>query len=246
MPKAQQEQAEAALEAARSSVEVFRLNLHFGRVTSPIDGQVSRYYLTLGNLVNQDQTLLTTVVSLDPMYAYFDVDEPTVLRVRRAINDGRIKPSQDGLIAVHMGLQGENGFPHQGNIDFINNQVNPSTGSISVRGVFPNSKPQHGVRLLSPGMFVRIRLPIGQRTRQRWLSTGPWLGPGPEICLRSGYRGKVQYRASRRARSSGRAPWWRTSGRRAVVIGGLQVKPGQDPARRGGHAVVRQAADGCK
>jgi multidrug efflux system membrane fusion protein len=61
-----------------------------------------------------------------------------------------------------MGLQGETGFPHDGNIDFVNNQVNPSTGSISVRGVFPNPKPQKGVRLLSPGMFVRIRLPIGQ------------------------------------------------------------------------------------
>jgi multidrug efflux system membrane fusion protein len=160
--KAQQEQAEAALEAARSSVEVFRLNLHFGRVTSPIDGQVSRYYLTLGNLVNQDQTLLTTVVSLDPMYAYFDMDEPTLLRVRRAINEGKIELPQDGLLPVLMGLQGEDGFPHRGNINFVNNQLNPTTGSISVRGIFPNPKPQRGVRLLSPGMFVRIRLPIGQ------------------------------------------------------------------------------------
>jgi multidrug efflux system membrane fusion protein len=160
--KAQQEQADATLKAAQASLEVFKLNLQFCKVTSPIDGQVSRYYLTLGNLVNQDQTLLTTVVSLDPMYAYFDIDEPTLLRVRRAINDGRIKPSQNGVISVQMGLQGENGFPHQGNIDFINNQVNPSTGSISVRGIFANPKPQIGVRLLSPGMFVRIRLPIGQ------------------------------------------------------------------------------------
>src|SRR5204863_754864 len=86
--KAQQEQAEAALEAARSSVEVFRLNLHFCRVTSPIDGQVSRYYFTLGNLVNQDQTLLTTVVSPDPMYVYFDMDERTLLRMRDIINRG--------------------------------------------------------------------------------------------------------------------------------------------------------------
>ena len=61
-------------------------------MTSPIDGQVSRYYFTLGNLATQDQTLLTTVVSLDPIYAYVNVDEPTVLRVRRAINEGRIKP----------------------------------------------------------------------------------------------------------------------------------------------------------
>jgi membrane fusion protein, multidrug efflux system len=160
--KAQQEQADAALKAAQASLEVYKLNLRFCRVTSPIDGQVSRYYLTLGNLVNQDQTLLTTVVSLDPMYAYFDVDEPTVLRVRRAVNEGKIKRPQDGMIPVLMGLQGEEGFPNRGNIDFVNNQVNPTTGSLSFRGVFPNPKPQGGLRLLSPGMFVRIRLPIGQ------------------------------------------------------------------------------------
>ena len=124
---------------------------------------VSRYYLTVGNLVNQDQTLLTTVVSLDPMYAYFDVDEPTVLRVRKAINEGRIQPRASGMrLPVLMGLQGEEGFPHEGEVDFVNNQLNPTTGSILIRGVFPNPKPAGGVRLLSPGMFVRIRLPIGQ------------------------------------------------------------------------------------
>src|SRR5207245_3943539 len=124
--KAQQEQAEAALKGARASLEVYKLNLRFCMVTSPIDGQVSRYYLTLGNLVNQDQTLLTTVVSLDPMYAYFDMDEPTLLRIERSINEGKIKRPQDGLISVLMGLQGEDGFPHRGKVDFVNNQVNPA------------------------------------------------------------------------------------------------------------------------
>ncbi len=165
--KAQQEQADAALKAAKASLEVYKLNLTFCKVASPIDGQVSRYYLTLGNLVNQDQTLLTTVVSLDPMYAYFDVDEPTVLRVRRAINEGKIKRPLEGLIPVLMGLQGEEGFPHRGNVDFVNNQVNPTTGSLSFRGIFSNSRPPSGVRLLSPGMFVRVRLPIGSPHRAR-------------------------------------------------------------------------------
>jgi membrane fusion protein, multidrug efflux system len=160
--KAQQEQAEAAVAAAKASLEVYKLNLRFCMVTSPIDGRVSRYYLTLGNLVNQDQTLLTTVVSQDPMYAYFDVDEPTVLRVRRAVNEGKTKRPESGLLEVLMGLQGEDGFPHRGNVDFVNNQVNPTTGSLSVRGVFPNPLPPGGVRVLSPGMFVRIRLPISQ------------------------------------------------------------------------------------
>ncbi|HYT94750.1 MAG TPA: efflux RND transporter periplasmic adaptor subunit [Gemmataceae bacterium] len=91
-------QAEASVQAAKASLEVFKLNLSFCSVTSPIDGMVARYYLTLGNLVNQDQTLLTTVVSLDPMYAYFDMDEPTLVQIRQAIAAGKIKPYQEGKI----------------------------------------------------------------------------------------------------------------------------------------------------
>jgi multidrug efflux system membrane fusion protein len=156
------EEAEARLKASQASTKVYRLNVDFTRVTSPIDGQVSRYYADVGNLVNQDQTLLTTVVSLDPMHVYFDMDEPTLLRIRRAVNEGRIKRPADGVFPVLMGLQGEDGYPHTGSINFVNNQVNSTTGSISVRGVFPNPKPERGTRLLSPGMFVRVRLPIGQ------------------------------------------------------------------------------------
>jgi multidrug efflux system membrane fusion protein len=161
--KAQEDEALAQMKAYQASQEVYRLNIEFTDVVSPIDGRVSRYFLTLGNLVNQDQTLLTTVVSQDPMYAYFDTDEPTLLRIRRAVAEGRLKPSVDGKNPVYMGLQDEEGFPHEGMIDFVNNQVNPTTGSITMRGVFPNPKLPGGVRLLSPGMFVRIRLPIGPR-----------------------------------------------------------------------------------
>jgi multidrug efflux system membrane fusion protein len=156
------EEADARVKAYEKNLEAFQLDYDFTKVTSPIDGHVSRYYLTLGNLVNQDQTLLTTVVSLDPMYAYFDMDEPTLLRLRKAINEGRSKPPQPGAaVPVLLALQGEDGFPHPGTVNFLDNQVDPTTGSISVRGVFPNPRPQGGVRLLSPGMFVRIRLPIG-------------------------------------------------------------------------------------
>src|SRR5262249_24989520 len=126
-------------------------------------GQISRYYLTLGNLVNQDSTLLTTVVSVDPMYAYFEMDEPTLLRSRRAVNEGEVKLPQDRTrLPVFMGLQGEDGFPQEGTVNFVNNQVNPTTGSILVRGLFANPQPEGGRQLLSPGMFVRIRLPIGE------------------------------------------------------------------------------------
>ena len=156
------DEADAQVKAAEASLDVYQLNLSFCKVTAPIDGQVSRYYLTLGNLVTQDQTLLTTVVSLDPVYAYVDVDEPTLLRVRRAINAGLMKPYKTGQIPLLMELQGETGFPRKGTIDFVNNQVNPTTGSILARGIFENPLPPGGRRLLFPGMFVRIRLPIGQ------------------------------------------------------------------------------------
>jgi multidrug efflux system membrane fusion protein len=173
-------EAKARLDASESSTKVYRLNLEFTRVRSPIDGQISRYYYTLGNLIQQDQTLLTTIVSVDPMYAYFDMDEATLLSIRRAVADGRIKIPEHrwwdtAHFPVFMALQGETGYPHRGTFDFLNNQVNPATGSISVRGVFPNPlvRPPHrwwkaedpgvpGVRVLSPGMFVRVRLPIGQ------------------------------------------------------------------------------------
>jgi membrane fusion protein, multidrug efflux system len=192
-------EAEARVSAAKKSLEVYQLNLAFTRVTAPIDGQVSGYYLTLGNLVNQDQTLLTTVVSLDPMYVNFDMDERTLVQIRQAIYEGKITPyGGSGMeIPVAIALPNEAGFPHLGTVNFINNQVNASTGSISMRGIFPNPKltkapitlaaravglggvPGIGPlaaldpvataktstgtgRLLSPGMFVRVRLPIGQ------------------------------------------------------------------------------------
>jgi multidrug efflux system membrane fusion protein len=161
--RASVEEAEARIKAAQATLEVYRLNLKFCEVTAPIDGMVSRYYYTLGNLVNQDSTLLTTIVSLDPMYAYFDMDERTLLRVRRDLVQGKIQAvKQRSDIQVLMGLEGDEGFPYTGHLDFVNNAVNPSTATIAVRGVFDN--PPLGAsrrRLLSPGMFVRIRLPIG-------------------------------------------------------------------------------------
>lgn len=193
--KAAVAEAEARVKAQTKSLEVYKLNKEFTQVVSPIDGQVSRYYLTLGNLVNQDQTLLTTVVSLDPIYAYFDMDDRTLIQIRMAINQGKIKPQASGVFPVFLQVEGEEDYPHLGYIDFVNNQVNSTTGSISMRGLFPNPKPGDEVvraalsagylasprgalelipamlttqtsfstaRLLSPGMFVRIRLPIGE------------------------------------------------------------------------------------
>src|SRR5262249_39119129 len=112
--------------------------------------------------VIQDQTLLTTIVSADPTYVYFDMDEPTAIRIKKAVNEGKLKPLRNGAVPVIMGLQGEEGHPHKGTINFVNNQYNPTTGSITMRGEFPTPKPPGGEQLLAPGMFVRIRLPIGK------------------------------------------------------------------------------------
>jgi multidrug efflux system membrane fusion protein len=161
--QATEDQSRAQLEASKAALATYRLNVEFCRVTSPIDGQVSRYYYTVGNLVNQDQTLLTTLVSLDPIYVYFDVDEITVLKIKREINEGKMKPMREtGPRPVYLGLPGEDGFPHRGNLTFINNRVDPNTGTLTARGVFPNPRPEHGSRLLTPGMFARVRLPMGQ------------------------------------------------------------------------------------
>jgi membrane fusion protein, multidrug efflux system len=153
---AQQEQAEAAVKAATASLEVYSLNLAFCTVKSPIDGQVGRYNQPLGNLVMQDSTLLTTVQSVDPMYVYFDMDMPSYRKFQA--NAGQ---DPGAKIPVSMALQGEDGYPHQGTIDFFNNLVNPATDTLLVRGVFPNPNKAVG-RELRPGMFVRVNLPISK------------------------------------------------------------------------------------
>jgi multidrug efflux system membrane fusion protein len=155
-----EEEVAAQIRANKASLESAQINLDFTRVASPIDGQIGRFFYTPGNLILQDQTLLTTVVSMDPMFAYFDMDERTVIRLRNAINTGKLKLHTGAGLPVTMALEGEQGFPHAGNVDFSNNVVNPSTATLALRGVFPNPKPPNGFRLISPGMFVRVRLQV--------------------------------------------------------------------------------------
>ena len=163
---AQRNEAQAAVAAEKANAESAKLNVEFTKITSPIDGVVGRNLLTIGNLIKQDETLLTTVVSQDPIYAYFDIDEHTMLQVERLLQEGKITAVREGReIPVEMGLadEGEK-YPHEGTIDFINNRIDPTTGTLQIRGVFANPKlnaEKKKLRLLSPGMFVRIRLPIG-------------------------------------------------------------------------------------
>src|SRR5262245_11723688 len=157
-------EAVANLDVARANRDLAALNLGYTRVTAPVGGRVSRYVVTVGNLIQSgDQnsgTLLTTIVSVDPMYAYFDVDERTVLRVRKLIREGKARSARETAWPVSLGLATEEGFPHRGTINFVDNQVNPKTGTLRVRGVFPNKD-----EALSPGFFARVRVPIGQPHR---------------------------------------------------------------------------------
>lgn len=159
---AQRNTTQADLEAARASLQQAELNLSWTKVTAPIAGLVGRTFITQGNLVVADQTLLTTLVSQDPIYAYFDVDEPTMLRVQELIRQGKYKSAREegSRVPVYLGLSTEQDYPHEGYVDFVNNQVSPTTGTLQIRGVFANPKPPAGPRLLSPGLFVRIRVAV--------------------------------------------------------------------------------------
>jgi RND family efflux transporter MFP subunit len=150
----------ANVAADKAVVASRQLDLEYTKVIAPVSGRVSRYVVTVGNLIQSgDQnggTLLTTIVSVDPMYAYYDVDERTVQRISQLIREGKVKWAHKTEWPVSLGLATEEGFPHQGTVNFVDNQVNPKTGTLRVRGVFPNKDES-----LSPGFFARVRVPVG-------------------------------------------------------------------------------------
>jgi multidrug efflux system membrane fusion protein len=153
-------QAEANVAAAAATLETAALNLSFTRVTSPITGRASRAEVTRGNLVTgganggaNGGTLLTSVVSMDPMYLYFEGDEQAYLRYAKMAREGERPSSRDAPNPVMVGLANEEGFPHAGTMDFVDNQVNPQTGTIRARAVLPNKEG-----FFTPGLFARVQL----------------------------------------------------------------------------------------
>jgi RND family efflux transporter MFP subunit len=146
-------QAAAQVVSAQAARNSAQLNLEFTHVTSPIDGRASRQLVNIGNLVQADSTQLTTIVSIDPIYAYFSVDELAALSYQRLIRDGKVASSQGGKVPVYLQLQDETGFPHEGTIDFSDNAFDSSTGTLLIRGSFPNTDG-----FLTPGNFVRLRV----------------------------------------------------------------------------------------
>ncbi|MEA3151685.1 MAG: rane fusion protein multidrug efflux system [Gammaproteobacteria bacterium] len=148
-------QTEANVGGSQAALEAAALNLNFTRVTSPIDGRVSRAEVTRGNLVTggtNGGTLLTSVVSMDPMYLYFDADEQSYLRYAQMPRAGS-RPNSRDAAPVNVGLANEEGFPHAGVVDFVDNQLNSQTGTIRARAVLQNKEG-----LYTPGLFARVQL----------------------------------------------------------------------------------------
>lgn len=155
-------EATAAIQSADAAIERAKLDVEFARITAPVDGQVGRALITKGNLIQSgfgNDSLLTTIVSVNPMYVYFDVDERSMLRFRKRYGAAGPRDTPPSAIAdlkmtVFLGLSDEDGFPHKGVVDFADNRVDPSTGTIRVRARFDNAD-----RMFKPGLFARVRVP---------------------------------------------------------------------------------------
>ena len=149
-------EAESGLAAARAAHDIARLNLGFTRISSRISGRISRHLVDPGNLVQADHTPLAKIVSLDPIHAYFDVDERTVLRLQRLIQAGKLSSARDKEIVVDVKLADEDRSELQGRFNFVDNEVDASTGTLLARAEIANPD-----RMLTPGLFVRLRVPVG-------------------------------------------------------------------------------------
>ncbi len=155
-------EAEAAVRLAEAGLAAARLNLDFTKVRAPVSGHIGRALVTIGNLIQSGEmggTTLTTLVSVDPVYVYFDVDDLTFMEVNRLSRTGPAQ-SSESRPRVLLGLACEQGYPREGVIDFIDNQVDASTGTLKMRGLFRNPD-----RALTPGLFARVRVPLGGSRR---------------------------------------------------------------------------------
>jgi RND family efflux transporter MFP subunit len=225
-------ESEAAVGIARANRDLAKLNFDFTEVRTPIGGLLSRRMVDPGNMVQADTTALTTIVSLDPMYLYFDIDERTVLKLRVLVRDGKLPSREEGaVVPILAALADEEGFPHKGVINFSDNKVNPRTGTLRVRGVIENPVVKgKNSRMLSPGLFARVRLPLGEPHRallvtERAIDTDQ----GQKILYLVNAKNEVDSRSVRlgaihdglRAIEDGLKP-----GERVIVVGLQQVRPG--------------------
>lgn len=153
--RAAADQSGAAVQAAQAALDAAALNLEFTKVRAPINGRAGRAMVTAGNLVTagDSASVLTTLVSLDTVHVYFDADEGTFLRYAQMARKGERPSERDSELPVKVGLSGEEGYPHTGKVDFLDNQVTRSTGTIRVRALLDNAD-----RAFTPGLFARVQL----------------------------------------------------------------------------------------
>ncbi len=161
--KAARDKTAAAVSAAKANVEKAEINLGYCKIFAPVSGKMSRHFVDIGNLVGYGEpTLLANIVTLKPIYVYFNISERGLLKYRADVEERRAELTQQGkeisvsnLRPVWMQLSNETDYPHKGYLDYLSNQVDPSTGTIQARGVWPN---EDGTILA--GMFSRVRIPI--------------------------------------------------------------------------------------
>jgi RND family efflux transporter MFP subunit len=155
------DQRKARFEEAKAALDSARLDLEYTEVKAPIDGRVSRALWTEGNYVSGNAgsaSLLTTVVSVNPVYVYVDIDEATLLKFNELVSEKKLGNDDDGKVPVELQLADESEFPHKGYIESFDNQLNTDTGSILMRAVFTNDDGR-----IVPGLFARIRLPLSEK-----------------------------------------------------------------------------------
>jgi RND family efflux transporter MFP subunit len=222
------DQGQANVEAAQAALDAAALNLDFTRVTAPISGRISRALVTSGNSVTNGQTLLTTLVSLDPIYVAFDGDEQEYLKYIPHGSDAAAG-SHEARNPVQVGLATENGFPHAGVMVFVDNALDPMTGTIRSRALLENHE-----REFTPGLFARIKL-LGSAQHNAVLVNDSSIGTDQTVryVLVLGKDNKVEYRPVQlgpvvdglRVVESGL-----TAGETIVVNGLQRVRPGAQVA----------------
>jgi RND family efflux transporter MFP subunit len=155
------QEAKAALLSAQAARDFVKLDLDYTEIRAPIDGRVSRALVTAGNYVSGiagAATVLTTIVSVDPIYVHADVDENSLLKFNALAEARKLEGDSQGKVPVELQLADEDGFPHRGFIESFDNRLDPNTGSILLRTVFPNADGR-----VVPGLFARIRVPLSER-----------------------------------------------------------------------------------
>ena len=160
---ADQSEAAASVKSAVAAMDRAKLDLSWTKINAPLTGLVSRELITSGNLVAADQTKLTTILRQDPMYVYFDIDERTVLRILQLIREGKFKSARENDVPIQMALGNDNDYPHEGFVNFVDNRIEPTTGTMRIRGTFANPMQENASIKFTAGMFARVRIELTSR-----------------------------------------------------------------------------------